>query len=82
MSYVPVLFWVDDTVDGPVTDAVRLKNCATCGQIIKSDAQADHDAEAHPPPPEVTPHYCRNTNKREKRRSLRRALIPRRTNGI
>jgi len=56
MSYVPVLFWVDDTVDGTVTDAVRLKNCATCGQIIKSDAQADHDAEAHPPPPEVTPH--------------------------
>jgi hypothetical protein len=56
MSYVPVLMWVDDTAEGPVTDAVHVRPCPTCDVPVILDKQDEHDAAIHPPPPEVTPH--------------------------
>jgi hypothetical protein len=56
MTYVPVLLWVPDTTEGPVTDAVHLKPCDTCSAIIPLEAQDAHNAVEHPPPPEATPH--------------------------
>jgi hypothetical protein len=56
MSYVPVQLWVPDTQEGPVTDAVKLKPCDTCKALVPMEMMDAHETEAHPPPPEVTPH--------------------------
>ncbi len=56
MSYVNVEAWVPDTVDGPVVSTLQLKACDTCRALVPVQLMSEHEAAAHPPPPEVTPH--------------------------
>ena len=55
MSYVPVNLWVPDTTEGPTVTAVNLKLCEQCHVPVAEGRQDEHNAAAHPPPPEAQP---------------------------